>query len=213
MPKNYFPDVETADEDGFLGWSHDLTCDMLFEAYTSGIFPWPAEDKHVLWFAPHERAVLKFENFRVPGTVKRELKKMPFTFSVNNNFKEIIQGCAKAKRSDDQGGTWITSKVMDAFIEFHNAGFAWSFEALLPDGKLAGGLYGVLIGRFFAGESMFFNHSGASKFALVNTIEWLRNERGVSWLDAQIQNSFLARFGVDDIDREEYMKLLELCFD
>ncbi|QSH42142.1 leucyl/phenylalanyl-tRNA--protein transferase [Lentisphaerota bacterium ZTH] len=212
MPKNYFPDVETSDEDGFLGWSHDLTCDMLFEAYTSGIFPWPFEDKHVLWFAPPERAVLEFCDFRIPGTVRRELKKMPFKFSINQHFEEVIKGCAYSRRKAEEGGTWITTKLIDAFLEFHEAGFAWSFEAVCQDGKLAGGLYGVLIGRFFGGESMFYKKSGASKFALVKTVEWLRNERGVTWLDAQMQNDFLARFGVRNVEREDYMKLLEKCF-
>jgi leucyl/phenylalanyl-tRNA--protein transferase len=91
----------------------------------------------------------------------------------------------------------------------NKAGYAWSFETLNPDGSLAGGLYGVLIGRYFAGESMFYLKSGASKYAFVKTVEWLREERGLTWLDAQVQNKFLARFGTKVISRNEYMKLLK----
>ncbi|MFA6715376.1 MAG: leucyl/phenylalanyl-tRNA--protein transferase [Victivallaceae bacterium] len=202
-----FPDVETADENGFLAWSEDLNSDMLLEAYRSGIFPWPQDEKYILWFAPPERAVLKFSDFRIPKTLQRELKKTPFAFTVNRNFEAVIRHCAEIKRKD--GGTWITEKLIKAFGELHKTGYAWSFEAILPDGSLAGGLYGVLIGGFFAGESMFYQKTGASKFALVNTVEWLRRERGVKWLDAQVQNNFLASFGTKVIPRSEYMELLK----
>ncbi|MDD5598041.1 MAG: leucyl/phenylalanyl-tRNA--protein transferase [Victivallaceae bacterium] len=203
----FFPDVETADENGFLAWSEDLNTDMLLEAYRSGIFPWPQDEKYILWFAPPERAVLKFSDFRIPKTLQRELKKMPFAFTVNRHFDAVIRHCAETKRKD--GGTWITGKLIKAYGELHKAGYAWSFEAVLPDGSLAGGLYGVLIGGFFAGESMFYLKTGASKFALVNTVDWLRRERGVEWLDAQVQNNFLASFGTKIIPRPEYMELLK----
>jgi leucyl/phenylalanyl-tRNA--protein transferase len=202
----FFPNVETADENGFLAWSEDLNTDMLLDAYRSGIFPWPQDETYILWFAPPERAILKFSDFRVPKTLKRELKKMPFTFTVNQNFESVIRHCAKVRRKD--GGSWINEKIIKAYTDLHKAGFAWSFEAVSPDGSLAGGLYGVLIGKFFAGESMFYLKSGASKFALVNTVEWLRRERGLKWLDAQVQNNFLARFGARVISRSEYMELL-----
>jgi leucyl/phenylalanyl-tRNA--protein transferase len=131
---------------------------------------------------------------------------MPFTFTVNKDFESVIRHCAKVKRKD--GGTWIYEKIIDAYIDLHKAGYAWSFEAVSPDGSLAGGLYGVLLDGFFAGESMFYLKTGASKFALVKTVEWLQEERGLNWLDAQIQNDFLARFGTSVIPRSEYMELL-----
>lgn len=203
----FFPDVKTADEDGFLGWSDNLNTEILLEAYRSGIFPWPQDETHILWFAPPERAVLRFADFRIPKTVARELKTRPFRFSVNNRFEAVIRHCSRVGRRT--AGTWINDKIIAAYIDFHQAGYAWSFETLLPDGSLAGGLYGVLIDNFFAGESMFFLESGASKFALVNTVEWLRRERGLTWLDAQVQNNFLARFGTRVISRTAYMELLD----
>ena len=202
-----FPSVDTADDNGFIGWSDDLNTEMLLEAYTSGIFPWPQDDKFILWFAPPERAVLKFEDFKTPKTIARELKKMPFKFSVNQHFEEVIKHCANVKRRDG-GDTWINEKIINAYIKLHKLGYALSFEALMPDGSLAGGLYGVLINKFFAGESMFYLKSGASKFALVNTVKWLKQKHGVKWLDAQVQNNFLARFGTSTIPREEYMEML-----
>ena len=202
----FFPDVETADESGFLGWSDNLNNEMLLEAYRSGVFPWPQDDEYILWFAPPERAVLRFSDFRIPKTLARDLKKMPFTFRVNKDFGSVIRHCSKVKRKD--GGSWINEKIIKAYTDFHKAGYAWSFETLMPDGTLAGGLYGVLLDGYFAGESMFYLKTGASKFALVNTVEWLRRERGLSWLDAQVQNHFLASFGTKVIPRTEYMKLL-----
>lgn len=202
----YFPDVESADENGFLGWSEDLNTDILLDAYRSGIFPWPQDNEYVLWFAPPERAILNFADFRIPKTVARELKKMPFAFTVNEHFESVIRHCSQVKRKD--GGTWISEKIIKAYIEMNKAGYAWSFEAVDESGKLAGGLYGVLIDKFFAGESMFYLQSGASKFAFVNLIKWLKKERGSSWIDCQIQNNFLARFGTKEISRREYMALL-----
>lgn len=203
----FFPNVETADENGFLAWSGDLNTAMLLDAYRSGIFPWPQDETYILWFAPPERAVLKFSDFRIPKTLQRELKKMAFAFTVNRNFEAVIRHCAQTRRRD--AGTWINEKIISAYTALHQAGYAWSFEAVSPDGSLAGGLYGVLLGRFFAGESMFYLQTGASKFALVNTVEWLRRERGLEWLDAQVQNNFLARFGTKVIPRSEYMELLK----
>ena len=202
----FFPDIEKADESGFLGWSDSLNTEILLDAYRSGVFPWPEDDESILWFAPSERAVLRFSDFRIPKTLVRDLKKMPFTFRVNEDFESVIRHCSEVKRKD--GGTWINKKIIKAYTDFHKAGYAWSFEALMPDGSLAGGLYGVLLDGFFAGESMFFLETGASKFALVNTVEWLRRERGLTWLDAQIQNNFLASFGTTLISRSEYMELL-----
>jgi len=204
---NYFPDVETADDEGFLGYSLEIKTEMLLEAYTSAIFPWPVDEKHVLWFSPPRRAVLFFDKFRVPETTVRELKKKEFTFSVNRHFEEVIKSCSASKRKD--AGTWITPKMIEAYTRFHHQGYAWSFEVLDAAGKLCGGLYGVLIGRFFAGESMFYTASGASKFALINTVDWLQKERGSCWLDSQVTNPFMQRFGSVEIPRSEYIRLLK----
>ena len=204
---NYFPDVETADDEGFLGYSLDIRTEMLLEAYTSAIFPWPVDEKHVLWFSPPRRAVLFFDKFRIPATTLRELKKKNFTFSVNRHFEAVIKGCSASRRKD--AGTWITPKMIEAYSRFHQQGYAWSFEVLDADGKLCGGLYGILIGRFFAGESMFYTESGASKFALINTVEWLQKNRGSDWLDSQVINPFMQSFGTIEIPRPEYTRLLK----
>jgi leucyl/phenylalanyl-tRNA--protein transferase len=103
-------------------------------------------------------------------------------------------------------GTWITQKIIDAFIEFHEAGFAVSFETY-KNGKLVGGLYGVLIDKFFAGESMYHTESEASKYALANAVEHLK-KMGITWMDVQVLNPFLEQFGCKEISRKEFMRKL-----
>ena len=120
-------------------------------------------------------------------------------------FDAVIQACAKVPRSD--GGTWITPKIIETYRELHRLGYAMSFEALDREGKLVGGLYGMRIGRYFSGESMFYKESGASKFALIKTVEYLREVYGCSGLDAQVNNHFTETFGAYEISRETFMKL------
>jgi leucyl/phenylalanyl-tRNA--protein transferase len=196
--------VEEADADGLLAFSYDLNVDMLKEAYRSGIFPWPCEERHVLWFAPPTRAVLDFADFKVSKKLLRQLSKEGFSSSTNARFPEVLENCAGQPRPG-QDGTWITAKIKDAYLEFHRAGYVLSVETLGPDGSLQGGLYGVRMGRYFSGESMFHKASGASKFALIRLVEILRAE-GLTWLDAQTMTPLLASFGAKEISREEYMR-------
>jgi len=203
-----FPPVKTADpETGFLAFGGDLTVGSLELAYRSGIFPWPTENQPILWFAPHERAIIEFSEFKVPGRLARSLKKSPFTFRVNSNFTEVIKNCAKLTNRKNQQGTWITDEVISAYIEFHKAGFAQSFEVLNGNDELVGGLYGVLINKYFAGESMFYKETSASKFALIQTVQYLKMLE-ISWMDVQILNPSLATFGTKEISRDLFMKKL-----
>lgn len=206
--RQMFPSPEEADEDGVLAFSRDVNTDMLLEAYSRGIFPWPLEEGYIIWFSPPRRAIIDFERFRIPQGVARELKNKDFTFRVNHDFEQVIRSCAGAERRDGDG-TWITPKMIEAYIEFNRLGYAWSFETLDGSGDVVGGLYGVKINHFFAGESMFYKASGASKFALIRTVAYLRENFGVKWIDAQVQNPFLRRFGTCELDRAEYIKKLE----
>ena len=205
-PAEYFSPTLKPSKDGLVGYSAAIYPGMLLEAYTHGIFPWPMDEENILWFSPQRRAILRFEQLIHPPKVQRELRRKQFTLTVNQRFAEVIVNCSRAKRKDD--GTWITAKMIGAYIELHNQGYAWSFETIDDSGNLAGGLYGVLIDRFFAGESMFYHTSGASKFALIETVKWLSAERGVTWLDSQVLNPFTAQFGACEISRAAYLKLL-----
>jgi len=203
-----FPPVETADpETGLLAFGGDLTVGSLELAYRSGIFPWPTENQPILWFAPPKRAIIEFSEFKVPRRLERSLKKSLFTFRVNLNFAEVIKNCANLTNRKNQNGTWITDEMISAYIEFHQAGFAQSFEVLNGNDELVGGLYGVLINKYFAGESMFYKETNASKFALIQTVQYLKMLE-ISWMDVQILNPFLATFGTKEISRDFFIKKL-----
>ncbi len=203
-----FPPVETADsETGLLAFGGDLAVSSLEMAYRSGIFPWPTENQPILWFAPPERAIIEFSEFNIPSRLERSLKKSPFTFRVNSNFAEVITNCANLTNRKNQQGTWITDEMISAYIEFHKAGFALSFEVSNKNDKLVGGLYGVLINKYFAGESMFYKETNASKFALIQTVQYLKTLE-ISWMDVQILNPFLANFGANEISRDLFMQKL-----
>jgi len=204
-----FPPVETADpETGLLAFGGDLTVDSLELAYRSGVFPWPTENQPILWFAPPERAIIEFAEFKISKRLERSLNKPQFTFRVNSNFAKVIKNCASRTKSKNHQGTWLTNEMINAYIEFHKTGFAQSFEVLNGNGELVGGLYGVLINKYFAGESMFYKETNASKFALIQTVEYLKTF-DISWMDVQILNPFLATFGTKEISRNLFMKKLK----
>ena len=204
-----FPDLDHAGSDGLLAVSSNLTVNHLWSAYTGGIFPWPVKENQVLWFSPPQRAVLDFDKLRVSRSIRRDLKKSDFRFKFNENFTAVINNCAALKRR--QEGTWITSQVISAYVEFHKLGYAVSGEVFDHEGKLVGGLYGIKIGNFFAGESMFNTVDHAAKYALVNMIEYLQDNFKIKWLDSQVINPFMARFGAFEISRGQYMQRLNEC--
>jgi leucyl/phenylalanyl-tRNA---protein transferase len=207
MPIPEFPPVEYADEHGLLAVGGDLSVESLALAYRSGVFPWPHEGYPLMWFAPPERAILDFEDFKTPKRVRRYLKKTTFTFHVNRDFASVIDGCATSPNRKGQKGTWITREMKRAYLAFHRAGYAHCFEARNEADELVGGLYGVLIGRAFAGESMFYRESNASKFVIISLVELLR-ARGVAWMDIQMLTPLMAMFGAKCISREDYMERL-----
>jgi leucyl/phenylalanyl-tRNA---protein transferase len=201
-----FPNPKLALDEGIIDLSDDLRVDRLLEAYSFGIFPWPHEDLPTLWYCPEKRGVLEFREFRIPRSLQKALKKSPFTYSFDRAFDEVLQNCAFVPRQH-QRGTWITKKLMRAYSEFHRAGYAHSLEVWEGD-ELAGGLYGVYVAGAFSGESMFFKKTGASKFALVRMIEFLK-EQGLEWMDIQMVTPLLEQFGGKYISRSEYLRWLE----
>jgi len=207
-----FPPLNAADDEGLLAWSRDLDCEMLLNAYCRGIFPWPVEEQKILWFAPPRRAILKLSELHVSARLRQQLRCCPFRFQLNRRFDEVIAGCAAAVRKN-QEGTWITAKMLRAYREFHRRGFACSFEAVTADGTLAGGGYGVWIGGFFAGESMFHVQAEASKFALVNLLEWLRDVAGLQWIDIQMLTPLLVRLGAREVSRDDYQTMLSAALE
>ncbi len=202
-----FPPVEWADDTGLLAIGGDLEVETLKLAYTSGIFPWPIEGEPLYWFAPPRRAILQFDELHVPERLQRYLKNSDFTFRVNSNFEAVIRGCAASANRKGARGTWITPEMIAAYCEFHRCGFAHSFETYNRKNELVGGMYGVMIKKYFAGESMFYKESNASKFALIETVSFLR-QRGLEWMDVQTLTPLLKRLGAKEIPRAEFMKKL-----
>ena len=201
-----FPDPRLAVDEGIIDFSDDLRVERLLEAYSFGIFPWPHEELPTLWFCPEKRGVLDFENFRQPQSFQKAMRKSSFTFSLNQNFDLVLEACALATRPN-QHGTWITSKLSRAYRDFHRAGYAHSLE-VWQGAELVGGMYGVYVAGVFCGESMFFRKSGASKFALVQMIEFLR-VKGLTWIDIQMVTPVLEQFGGTYISRESFLDRLE----
>lgn len=201
-----FPDPRMTLDEGILDISDDLRVERLLEAYSFGIFPWPHEDLPTLWYCPLERGVLDFADFQTPQSLKKLLRKTQWTFTMNGAFDQVLEACAAAPRPN-QKGTWITNKLVKAYRDFHQAGYAHSIE-VWDGGELIGGLYGVYVGGVFCGESMFFRKSNASKFALVKLIDFLR-EQGFTWMDIQMVTPLMKMLGGKYIPRERFLTRLE----
>ena len=208
LSQSVFPDPEFADESGIVAYSRSVNCSMLADAYRNGIFPWPfgEDEEFIPWVAPPVRGVLMLDEFHIPKSFRRELKKLPFSCRIDSDFRAVISACASVERKD-QPGTWITGQMIDAYCQFHKLGYAHSFEAYNASGELAGGLYGISIGRIFCGESMFYRVSGASKYAFVRMAEILFG-MGVRLIDTQMVTNATAAFGAKSISGQEYLRLL-----
>lgn len=201
-----FPPVEEADSDGLLAIGGDLEVESLLLAYSSGIFPWPHNERRLAWFAPPKRAIILLDKFHIAKSLAKERNRRLFKFSINQAFQEVITECRISQNRVGQSGTWITKAMLEGYINFHRAGYAHSFECWEKD-NLVGGVYGISIGRMFAGESMFYLKPNASKLALWFLIEHLRKQN-VAWMDCQVINPNIARFGAVQIDRNIYHELL-----
>jgi len=179
--------------------------ELLLQGYRLGIFPMAMEDDSIEWFSPDPRAILPLEKFHVPHALRRVERKKVFEIKIDNRFSDVIRACAKRK------DTWINREIIESYENLHELGHAHSVETW-SEGKLAGGLYGVTIGGAFFGESMFHHVTDASKIALVALVEHLR-ARNFALLDTQWNTAHLAQFGVIQIPREHYLKLLARAVD
>jgi leucyl/phenylalanyl-tRNA---protein transferase len=204
--KIHFPDVEQADEHGIVWVGGKLTVENCQEAYARGIFPWPHEGLPLLWFCPPERGIMDFNNFHIPRSVSRDLKKLQFHTTIDQCFDDVIRECSRQKRSG-QRGTWITEEMQKIYRQMHCQGLAHSIECWQGE-KLVGGLYGVYIQGVFSGESMFHHVSGASKQCLISLVGHLQR-LGHDWFDIQMVTPVLKSFGGSYISRQEYLKLLK----
>jgi leucyl/phenylalanyl-tRNA---protein transferase len=201
-----FPDPNLAEEDGLLAVGGDLSPDRLLLGYSSGIFPWYSEGDPILWWSPDPRMILFPEKFKISKSLKQNIRNNLFTVKFDEAFEDVIDACSRIPRKD-QDGTWITGEMKEAYIKLHHLGYAHSVEAY-SDGELAGGLYGISLGRVFFGESMFYYKRDASKIALYYLIEKL-SEWNFQFIDAQVETHHLKNLGAESIPRSEFLVLLK----
>ena len=200
-----FPPSELAEDDGLLAVGGDLSVDRLILGYSMGIFPWYSDGYPILWWSPNPRLILIPQELKVSRSLRQTIKKDIYTITMDKAFEQVISNCADIRRGEDDG-TWITSEMKEAYIQLHNAGYAHSVEAWNAD-ELAGGLYGVILGRAFFGESMFAKKNDASKVAFVKFAEFLI-KRGFELIDCQVTTRHLMNFGAREVSRAEFLKML-----
>jgi leucyl/phenylalanyl-tRNA--protein transferase len=198
-PPDAFPPIDSAFEtpDGLLAAGGDLSERRLLHAYAHGIFPWYSEEQPILWWSPDPRCVLMPADLRIAPRSRRSLRNSGFTVNFNRDFDAVIARCAAARPGQD--GSWITEEMNGAYRTLHLAGWAHSIEICL-DGHLAGGLYGLAIGKAFFGESMFSRVSNASKAAMLALCDVLQNHE-FGLLDCQVASPHILSMGAITIDR------------
>jgi leucyl/phenylalanyl-tRNA--protein transferase len=209
-----FPHPCNAMPEGLLAAGATLSVERLIQAYRQGIFPWFNPGDPVLWWSPDPRMVLKCDDFKVSRSLAKKLRQLErlerseherVRIMTDTAFASVIQACAEPRSS--QHGTWISPTIQSAYKAWHESGMAHSIETWI-DGRLVGGLYGVCMGRFFFGESMFSRVPDASKMALAYLVRFL-HAQGISHIDCQQQTSHLASLGANPVRRSAFLELLE----
>ena len=202
----WFPPVEDALEDGLLAIGGDLRPERLLLAYHNGIFPWYNEDEPPMWWSPDPRFVLFPEELKVSKSMRQLLKQDAFEFREDTGFEAVISNCSNVSRAR-QDGTWISYDIISAYTTLHELGYAHSAETWYK-GELVGGLYGLLLGNVFFGESMFSLTNNASKYAFIKWVEILK-ARGVVLIDCQVYTEHLESLGAKTISRDTFMQILK----
>ncbi len=201
-----FPPPEYADEDGLLAVGGDLSEERLLRAYAMGIFPWYSEDSPILWWSPDPRLILIPQEVRVSRSLRQTIKKGTYEVTMDRAFDRVVRSCAEVHRKDD-GRTWITQDMFDAYRRLHGSGVAHSVESWYK-GELAGGLYGVALGGAFFGESMFARRTDASKVAFVNLVQHI-TQWGFELIDCQVTTKHLVSLGATNVPRTKFLELLK----
>ena len=208
-----FPPVEAALPGGLLAVGADLSLERLVAAYQRGIFPWFSEGDPILWWSPDPRMVLATAQFKLSRSLAKKCRQIAkqeqahdarIQVRTDTCFSEVIAYCSQTRAEQ---GTWITQDIMDAYVRMHEAGYAHSVETWV-DGQLVGGLYGICMGRFFFGESMFALQTDASKIALYYLVQFLAANH-VPYIDCQQETAHLASLGAAAIPRADFVQLLQ----
>lgn len=198
-----FPEARQARRDGLVAIGGDLSVDRLLLAYRSGVFPWTVDP--ISWWSPDPRAILELDCLHISDSLKRILRKNIFEVTIDRAFPEVIENCAA--RAPGRAETWITEEFIEAYVRLHKDGHAHSLECW-QDRELAGGIYGVALGGFFAGESMFHRAANASKVALCHLVHHL-HEHNFTLFDIQMLTPVTKQMGGTTIPRDQYLDRLK----
>ena len=201
-----FPLPEKAKDRSIVCRGGNLSPGMLLSAYEQGIFPWYNPGDPILWQSPDPRFVIFPKTLHVSKSMRKLLRGGSFEISFDADFAGVIRGCAEAKRPG-QDGTWITEDIIAGYTALHRLGYVHSAESR-RDGKLAGGCYGIKIGRVFCGESMFARLPNASKAAFLSMAAYLFEERGILFIDCQVPTDHLRSLGGREMSRRDFLRLL-----
>jgi len=210
-PEENFPDTEIAllDPEGLLAAGGDLSVTRLLNAYRNGIFPWYEDGQPILWWSPNPRGILFTKKFNISTSLRKTLRKNKWQTTFDGDFEKTITACASPRSY--ARGTWITNEMIEAYCRLHELGHAHSVELWDDQQHLVGGIYGVLIGKMFYGESMFSFETNASKIALAYLVMHL-DHWGFPLLDCQLPSAHLSSLGAEPLDRNEYIRLMKpLC--
>ncbi len=204
-----FPPVDQASEEGIVAIGGDLTVETLYDAYTHGIFPWPISTEYPLaWFSPDPRGILEYKDLHISKSLQKLIKKNIYVVKMNHDFSKTINCCATSANRKNQKGTWITSAIIDSYIKMHQAGFAYSVEVYDQQNEMVGGIYGVCIGKYISGESMFYLKANGSKLALFYLMNFL-HEKNINWIDTQMVSPVVKSMGGKEIHRDLFLQMLK----
>jgi leucyl/phenylalanyl-tRNA--protein transferase len=200
-----FPE-SSENQNGLIAVGGNLSVGTLLNAYKKGIFPWFSPGEIIQWYSPDPRFVLFPGKIKISHSMRNVFNKHLFKFTIDKAFTQVIQKCRLAKRSAGDG-TWIGDEIERSYTNLFQKGFAHSAEAW-QNNELVGGLYGVILGKVFFGESMFAAKSNASKFALIKMTEvFIKN--GIELIDCQVYTPHLESLGAEFISRNEFNNLLK----
>jgi leucyl/phenylalanyl-tRNA--protein transferase len=205
-PEDDFPPLKRAlrEPNGLLAAGGDLSVTRVVQAYRNGIFPWYSDGQPILWWSPDPRMVLYPSELKLPRSLRKRLRRRDYEMRADASFGAVMHACAAPRQG--QAGTWITGEMIGAYEALHRTGYAHSVETWIDD-ELAGGLYGVALGRAFFGESMFARVTDASKIALAHLVRQLERW-GYGVIDCQMATEHLARFGAHEVPRALFVRKL-----
>ncbi|PUE63416.1 leucyl/phenylalanyl-tRNA--protein transferase [Arcobacter caeni] len=200
-----FPTLDMIKDD-LVAVGGDFHPQRLLNAYENGIFPWYMDDyNYIHWFSPQKRMVIKPNEMKVSKSLKKSIQNRGFIIKSNENFEAVIRACAEIKRKHEDS-TWINEDFIQAYKNLHYLDIAFSIECYLND-ELVGGLYGLLIGNIFCGESMFSKVTDASKVAFYHLCQQA-TQNDIKLIDCQVHNKHLESLGAYEISREKYFEIL-----